>query len=516
MNIEYIVYVLKKNLEKFNKESSIKKLVALLVPENKGLQRCLTILYNEGLLEHAKEYQEAIVAAKEEDNCNNSQDDKYLNDLIDHFFIMLTRDYAITETIAFNAIKIWLKVLGIYDERVFINLGIDIIPIIDEGYMQLYFINLEGEAKIVPVNVNKYYSLLYRAVNDPFFITYDFVASYFENHIETLVDNALSTLTEHEQAVLTMHFGLESGLMQSYEKISQDLNITSERILQIEKKARRKFWQPSRQVQMLKHTINGDKVDYSRLPIDYGRQFEQWLKEEIAYCKEGHDIDSMLFSKIIRKYFLKNEESLLIDSIHEFDISVRSFNILVRNNIKTIDDLMGISTEDLMGFRDMGRKALEEIEAIRNQIRLKRQFESTTLKVIEDLLINDNNSDSSLEDDLLITRVLINPKYMMSLLLKGFLSIDDFLTYYRDSKEQIFPCISEEIELFKELIPNYSPMLCVSVPYHVSEELDELEIKTLEDFEASRNTLSSDVKLVIDSIKLKYHYAKEWLNETQA
>ncbi|WP_027215240.1 DNA-directed RNA polymerase subunit alpha C-terminal domain-containing protein [Butyrivibrio fibrisolvens] len=518
MDIEYIVYVLKKNLDQFDKENSMKTLLSLLIPENKGLQRCLIILYKEDFLVQAKDYQYEIVNVIDEDDCDNcySQEEKSLKNLVEHFFLVLTRDYAITETIAFSAIKIWLKVLEIYDESTFIDLGIDNSSIIGDVDKQLYFIDLGHESQIVSVDVNSYYSFLYKVVNDPLFITYDFVISYFEEHIKTLVDKVVNTLTDREQSILRMRFGLESGIIQSYEEIAQDFDLSIDRIHQIEKKALKKLSHPSRSrlFQCFKYEAKSGKVNNNKLPIDYGKRIESWLREEIAYSKEGHSIDYMLFSKFIKKHFLKHEDSFTIESLKDFDISVRSYNCLVRNGVKTIGDLMSYSTEDLMRFRNLGRICFEEVESIRIQIRKQRDSESITLKVIENALINDNDSASGL-DDLLITRALINPKFMMSLLLEGFMTVNEFLTYYRGSREQILPSISDEIEMFKELIPDYTPMLCVSVPDYVKDELDELEINTLEDLEIKRNSLSNEAKLVMDSIKLKYHYAKEWLEEIQ-
>lgn len=56
----------------------------------------------------------------------------------------------------------------------------------------------------------------------------------------------LSTLTEREQRVLILRFGLEDGKARTLEEVGRDFNVTRERIRQIEAKALRKLRHPSR------------------------------------------------------------------------------------------------------------------------------------------------------------------------------------------------------------------------------------------------------------------------------
>lgn len=43
------------------------------------------------------------------------------------------------------------------------------------------------------------------------------------------------------------------------------------------------------------------------------------------------------------------------------DISVRTYNILVRNGIENVDDLAKISSEEIMKWINLGRRSLEEV-----------------------------------------------------------------------------------------------------------------------------------------------------------
>lgn len=62
---------------------------------------------------------------------------------------------------------------------------------------------------------------------------------------EQLVD-VLSTLTEREQKVLRLRFGLDDGRARTLEEVGREFNVTRERIRQIEAKALRKLRHPSR------------------------------------------------------------------------------------------------------------------------------------------------------------------------------------------------------------------------------------------------------------------------------
>ena len=70
-------------------------------------------------------------------------------------------------------------------------------------------------------------------------------AAAFSMLKEQLVD-VLGTLTEREQKVLTLRFGLEDGRARTLEEVGKKFDITRERIRQIEAKALRKLRHPTR------------------------------------------------------------------------------------------------------------------------------------------------------------------------------------------------------------------------------------------------------------------------------
>ncbi|MGN0550360.1 MAG: RNA polymerase sigma factor RpoD [Acutalibacteraceae bacterium] len=60
------------------------------------------------------------------------------------------------------------------------------------------------------------------------------------------LSNVLDTLTEREEKVLRLRFGLEDGRSRTLEEVGKEFNVTRERIRQIEAKALRKLRHPSR------------------------------------------------------------------------------------------------------------------------------------------------------------------------------------------------------------------------------------------------------------------------------
>ena len=60
------------------------------------------------------------------------------------------------------------------------------------------------------------------------------------------LDEVLEQLTDREENVLRLRFGLDDGKMRTLEDVGKVFNVTRERIRQIEAKALRKLRHPSR------------------------------------------------------------------------------------------------------------------------------------------------------------------------------------------------------------------------------------------------------------------------------
>ena len=64
------------------------------------------------------------------------------------------------------------------------------------------------------------------------------------------LDEVLSTLTDREQKVLRLRFGLEDNRARTLEEVGKEVNVTRERIRQMEAKAIRKLRHPSRKIKL--------------------------------------------------------------------------------------------------------------------------------------------------------------------------------------------------------------------------------------------------------------------------
>ena len=70
---------------------------------------------------------------------------------------------------------------------------------------------------------------------------------YTENELlKDEISEVLLTLTEREEKVIRLRFGLEDGRPRTLEEVGQLFGVTRERIRQIEAKALRKLRHPSR------------------------------------------------------------------------------------------------------------------------------------------------------------------------------------------------------------------------------------------------------------------------------
>lgn len=64
--------------------------------------------------------------------------------------------------------------------------------------------------------------------------------------LKETIQEVLSTLTEREEKVIRLRFGLDNGRTWTLEEIGKEFNVTRERIRQIEAKAIKKLKGPQR------------------------------------------------------------------------------------------------------------------------------------------------------------------------------------------------------------------------------------------------------------------------------
>ena len=149
------------------------------------------------------------------------------------------------------------------------------------------------------------------------------------------LSEVLGTLTEREQKVLRLRFGLDDSRARTLEEVGKEFNVTRERIRQIEAKALRKLRHPVRYC----YIIWGYET-YTQMLSERRMQLAALKREEIE--KSGSDI-------------LQTDVSVL-------QLTIRTWNILNRNGIHTLGELISILAEDKegLGIR-IGRNSLSEV-----------------------------------------------------------------------------------------------------------------------------------------------------------
>lgn len=144
----------------------------------------------------------------------------------------------------------------------------------------------------------------------------------------------LPTLTEKEMTVLKMYYGLDEPAL-TIDEIAKKLDLTWERTRQIKEKALRR----------LHHT--------SRMNLIF----------------EPIPSESMMFMLKSLKTPTEVEESKK-HRIVDLDFSVRALVVLKTIGIIFLEDIMKYSREDLLRFRNMGKKSMTEIEEMMKKYNL--------------------------------------------------------------------------------------------------------------------------------------------------
>lgn len=116
----------------------------------------------------------------------------------------------------------------------------------------------------------------------------------------------------------------------------------------------------------------GQKIDHDSLTIEVWTNGTISAKEAISLSAKILTEHLNLFADLSDEDYngdimvesTSNEnEKILEMTIDELDLSVRSYNCLKRASINTVEDLISKTEEDMMKYRNLGRKSLEEVIA---------------------------------------------------------------------------------------------------------------------------------------------------------
>lgn len=156
----------------------------------------------------------------------------------------------------------------------------------------------------------------------------------------------IATLSPRERDIL--HLWYAHGM--TLREIAAQYEVGQERVRQIEAKAIRKLRHPTR-LQYIKTGVQGmirnacARVQESA----YQQGLQEGKASMIAELNGGNDES------------LSPENSALICTIAELDLSVRAYNCLIRAGYKTVADIMAAGRDKLMRTRNLGRKCYDEV-----------------------------------------------------------------------------------------------------------------------------------------------------------
>ena len=138
---------------------------------------------------------------------------------------------------------------------------------------------------------------------------------------------ALSSLSSREQVIL--HRSYEERLTQK--STAEFLNISASRVGFLEHQALRKL-------------RSAQRVQY----IIYG---EQGLKER----------EESIRREKLERFDAEKYKTILSIRFEELDLTVRSFNCLRRAGYEKVADIIGLTEDEILGIKNLGRKNLDEI-----------------------------------------------------------------------------------------------------------------------------------------------------------
>lgn len=120
----------------------------------------------------------------------------------------------------------------------------------------------------------------------------------------------------------------------------------------------------------IENTRVGQNTDYDKLTIEVTTDGTASAKEVISLSAKLMNEYVNLFIELVQNManttmLVSREEDkvhkLMVMSVEEMDLSVRSYNCLKRAGINTVEDLIKKSEDDMLKVKNLGRKSLDEV-----------------------------------------------------------------------------------------------------------------------------------------------------------
>lgn len=120
----------------------------------------------------------------------------------------------------------------------------------------------------------------------------------------------------------------------------------------------------------VENTRVGQNTDFDKLTIEVTTDGTVSAKEVISLSAKLLNEYSDLFIELVQNMantsiLVSREDDkvhkLMVMSVEEMDLSVRSYNCLKRAGINTVEDLIKKSEDDMLKVKNLGRKSLDEV-----------------------------------------------------------------------------------------------------------------------------------------------------------
>lgn len=177
------------------------------------------------------------------------------------------------------------------------------------------------------------------------------------NDIDASVEYVLALFKEREADMLHMHY--KYGM--TFTDIAKEYDITSTRVGQIVRSVLYKLGHPQR----MRWLINGVQVEMANRVAEV-REKAITEQMQVTYRNIAEIAEKMseLTGNAYFKQVIAKQAKSDIDintSINVLDLSVRSYNALVRAGIMTVEDLISRTPESLKTLHNLGAKSMDEI-----------------------------------------------------------------------------------------------------------------------------------------------------------
>ena len=188
--------------------------------------------------------------------------------------------------------------------------------------------------------------------------------------LENAVDEAFEDLTEREQEVLEMRFGLHGEEKSGLEIVGERYGLSKERIRQIEAQAIRKLRHPSRAQTLypvaivLTYAEDLEAIVSDERDAQARKRFQLEIEQEVRTRVLGSlDRESSAYEFIERVFdeTVGGQNPAYSISIEEVELTIRARNILRRMGISTLGDLTNKSEGELTIKRNFGETQLQEV-----------------------------------------------------------------------------------------------------------------------------------------------------------